>query len=276
MFFLCYVSAISLHSVVLFFYVPLARPSPGSSLCGASIVTAADEGVHLRTPEWPGGLSVPVRCSCRVRPVAAPDASILFQVVLAEFPDQEACGAKLTVEIPGVYVSFTRCSPASGSGQTTQLGSQFLVNITKLNNETYGERSTKVWMYIKGKQCKQLGKISTGPTLLSSFTVILDAYRSFIRSKTTFTKYCLTKWISKLPGPRGVWRLASGWHSKRNCLQDRANFHRSRVWQIVLICNTGKDIAAACGCCVKSCMEQDAKYTIIVYTYMCCCLSIVD
>ena len=29
--------------------------------------------------------------------------------------------------------------------------------------------------------------------------VISDVYRSFIRNKTTFTKYCLTQWISKLP-----------------------------------------------------------------------------
>ena len=27
-------------------------------------------------------------------------------------------------------------------------------------------------------------------------------------------------------------------HSKRKCLQDRANFHRSRAWQIVLMLNT--------------------------------------
>ena len=29
----------------------------------------------------------------------------------------------------------------------------------------------------------------------------------------------------------------SGWHSKRNCLQDRANLHKSREWQL-LISNT--------------------------------------
>ena len=31
----------------------------------------------------------------------------------------------------------------------------------------------------------------------------------------------------------------SGRPSKCNCLQDRANFHRSRAWRIVLIFNTG-------------------------------------
>ena len=36
--------------------------------------------------------------------------------------------------------------------------------------------------------------------LLLGFTVIYDVYRSFIPYKTTVTKYCLTKWISKLPG----------------------------------------------------------------------------
>ena len=30
--------------------------------------------------------------------------------------------------------------------------------------------------------------------------VILDVCRSFIWNKTTFTKYCLIQWISKLPG----------------------------------------------------------------------------
>ena len=34
--------------------------------------------------------------------------------------------------------------------------------------------------------------------LLLSFTVIYAAYRSFIPNKTTFNKYWLTKWISKL------------------------------------------------------------------------------
>ena len=30
----------------------------------------------------------------------------------------------------------------------------------------------------------------------------------------------------------------SGGHRKRNCLQDRANFHRSQAWKIVIILNT--------------------------------------
>ena len=32
------------------------------------------------------------------------------------------------------------------------------------------------------------------------FMVISDVYRSFIPNETTFTKYCLTQWIPKLPG----------------------------------------------------------------------------
>ena len=34
----------------------------------------------------------------------------------------------------------------------------------------------------------------------------------------------------------------SGGQSKQNCLQDWANFHRSRAWQIVLIFNTASSI----------------------------------
>ena len=36
--------------------------------------------------------------------------------------------------------------------------------------------------------------------LLLSFILIPDVSRSFIRHKSTVTKYCLTQWISKLPG----------------------------------------------------------------------------
>ena len=44
-------------------------------------------------------------------------------------------------------------------------------------------------------------KIFMGPryNLPLSFTVISDVYSSFIPNKTTFTEYCLTQWISKLP-----------------------------------------------------------------------------
>ena len=38
------------------------------------------------------------------------------------------------------------------------------------------------------------------PDIKVTFVVISDVYRAFIRNKTTFTKYCLTQWISKLPG----------------------------------------------------------------------------
>ena len=47
---------------------------------------------------------------------------------------------------------------------------------------------------------KKLGKMFTGPTckLLLGFTFISDVYRSSFENKTTFIKYCLTQWISKL------------------------------------------------------------------------------
>ena len=60
-----------------------------------------------------------------------------------------------------------------------------------------------VFGFVMDMQCQKLGKIFTGLTykLFSSFTGFFsDVYRSFIWNKTTFTKYCLTQWISKLPG----------------------------------------------------------------------------
>ena len=47
---------------------------------------------------------------------------------------------------------------------------------------------------------KKLGKkiYRSNIQLLLSFTVILDVYRPIIPNKTTFTKHCLTQWISKL------------------------------------------------------------------------------
>ena len=48
---------------------------------------------------------------------------------------------------------------------------------------------------------KNLGKyLKVQRTLLLSFMVISDVYAPFIPSKTTFIKYCLTQWISYLPG----------------------------------------------------------------------------
>ena len=79
--------------------------------------------------------------------------------------------------------------------------------------------------------------------LLLSVIVISDVYRSLLPNKTIFTKYCLTQWVSngslkstnslskEVPG-KFHW---SGRHSKHNCLQDRAKFHRSRTRQIVFI-----------------------------------------
>ena len=49
-------------------------------------------------------------------------------------------------------------------------------------------------------QCQKLRKLFTVTwKLLLRFTVISDVYRIFIPNKTTFTKYCITQWISKLP-----------------------------------------------------------------------------
>ena len=97
-------------------------------------------------------------------------------------------------------------------------------------------------------QRKKIRKIFTSPTYkyLSGFAVISDIYGSLIRNKTTSTKYCLTQWIWKLS--RALKSLSKavygkfhgfGGQSKRNYLQDRANFHRSWIWQIVPIFNTG-------------------------------------
>ena len=40
-----------------------------------------------------------------------------------------------------------------------------------------------------------------------SFVVISDVYRSRIPNKTTFTKYCLTQWISRHPGCLKIHRV---------------------------------------------------------------------
>ena len=60
-----------------------------------------------------------------------------------------------------------------------------------------------------------------------------DAYMSFIPNKSTFTglRNPLTKAVT------GTFHRPDG-HSKRSCLQDRANFQRSLTLQIVLISET--------------------------------------
>ena len=69
-----------------------------------------------------------------------------------------------------------------------------------------------------------------------SLTVVSDVYRCLISNKTTFIKYCLNQWISKLLSKSITGKfLMCGRHSKCNCLQDQANFHRSQASQIVLI-----------------------------------------
>ena len=43
-----------------------------------------------------------------------------------------------------------------------------------------------------------------------SFTIILYVHRSFIPNKTTYTKYCLTQWISKLTNFKVPWNTEHG------------------------------------------------------------------
>ena len=92
-------------------------------------------------------------------------------------------------------------------------------------------------------QCHKSRKISTVQLykLCLSFMVISAVYRSFIRNKSAFIKYCLTQWISKLHGSfeihlvRQYWYIHwSGRHSKHNNLQDQTTCQMSRAWQIVI------------------------------------------
>ena len=71
-------------------------------------------------------------------------------------------------------------------------------------------------------------------------------YRSCIPNKIIFTK--VLSYSVDFKAPREFWNPLSkavpnkfhrfGRHSECNCLQDQANFNRSRAWQIVLIFNT--------------------------------------
>ena len=81
--------------------------------------------------------------------------------------------------------------------------------------------------------CQKLGKniYRSDVKVTLSFMVISYAYCSFVPNKTTFSKYCLTKWISKLPESFEI-QLSkaheavpgkfhgSGGHNKCHCLQD--------------------------------------------------------
>ena len=76
-----------------------------------------------------------------------------------------------------------------------------------------------------------------------SFMVILDVYRSFIPSKITFTKYCLTQWISK--PPRGfeihwvrqylVSFIGLVGRVSATLYKTKPIFNTSQSWKIVLI-----------------------------------------
>ena len=93
-----------------------------------------------------------------------------------------------------------------------------------------------LWQGFMWVQCKKIWKSLYWSQVQVTFsvTVTSDAFRSFAPNKTTF------QWILKLPGVKAVAGEyhGCGWHSKHNCLQDRANFYRSWAWQIVLIFNT--------------------------------------
>ena len=55
-----------------------------------------------------------------------------------------------------------------------------------------------------------------------------------LRIKITFTKYCLTQKLSNpLSKTVPTKCQGSGRHSEYNCLQDGANFYRSRAWRMV-------------------------------------------
>ena len=47
--------------------------------------------------------------------------------------------------------------------------------------------------------------------LILSLMVVSDVYMSFIQNKTTFTMYCLTQGVSKLPGALKSTDLGSTW-----------------------------------------------------------------
>ena len=90
-------------------------------------------------------------------------------------------------------------------------------------------------------QCHKLGKISSGPTynkLSFSFPVISDVYyMHLVLSYSVDFKTPQELWNPLIKAVPGTFRGSAG-HSKRTCLKDRANFHKFRAWQIVLIFNT--------------------------------------
>ena len=64
----------------------------------------------------------------------------------------------------------------------------------------YSQHSLEHWA-IQQDHCRKLGKLFTGPSykLLLSFAILSYVHMSYIPNETTFTKYCLSQWISKLP-----------------------------------------------------------------------------
>ena len=106
-------------------------------------------------------------------------------------------------------------------------------DIGAINNGGNKRKAWVWWQYVHsiyardmlrkdiGLQCHKVTKIFTGLMykFILSFMVISDIYRSLIQNKATFTKYCLTQWISKLPQSFDKF-YGFGGHSKCNCLQD--------------------------------------------------------
>ena len=101
------------------------------------------------------------------------------------------------------------------------------------------------WRRLEILLCQKLGKIFTGPIYkqLLSFTVIPDVNKSFIQNKTTFAKYCLIQWLSKLHRSfESHWvrqHLGMVGIVNAQITVHKTDFHRSRALQIVRIFNTG-------------------------------------
>ena len=119
--------------------------------------------------------------------------------------------------------------------------------VNKWANQSYiGIICTLAWVYITliydTFVVSKLGNINRSDVKVT-FCLYghLDVYSSFIPNKLYLV---VLLYESDFKTPCALWSPlskvvsskfhGSGRHSKRNCLQDRVNFHRSRAWQIVL------------------------------------------
>ena len=103
--------------------------------------------------------------------------------------------------------------------------------------------------------CQKVEKIFTGSTykLLSTITVTSDVNMSYYKNKSTFIKYCLTKWISKQPRSFEIHLVKrylvnfSGLVTlvgivNTTVYKTGTIFHRSQAWQIVLNFNNASEL----------------------------------